>query len=77
VDQGEATGVVGQLRRVGLRPDPGRPERARAGGHETAREDLVALALADRVDLTGEQRLVELQTRLVDDGTVDDHLPAG
>ena len=52
---------VGELRRVRIGADLGRLEPARPRGDEAARQDVVALALVDRVALAGEQRLVDLE----------------
>ncbi|MEY9812762.1 hypothetical protein RKD21_003019 [Streptomyces albogriseolus] len=74
MDQGEAGRLLGELRRVGLAAHPGRLEGAAARDDEAAGHDLVAGLFHHRVGLTGEQRLVDLQTVRLDDRPVDDDL---
>ena len=49
---------------------------ARTGRYEAAREDLVANCLVDRVGLSGQQGLVDLQPGGRHDRPVDHHLVA-
>ena len=77
VDEGEAGRLLGELRGVGLAAHLGRGERAAARDDEAAGHHRVAGLLEDRVGLTGEQRLVDLQAVGLDDLAVDDDLVAG
>jgi hypothetical protein len=77
VDEGEALGLLGELRRVVLRADAGDAHPARAGDHRRAGEHLVADVLDHRIALAGEQGLVDLQVVALQHLAVGDHLDAG
>ena len=77
VDQREALGLLGQLRRVVVGADLGDPHVPGAGDDGAAGQHLVAGGLDDGVGLAGEQRLVDLQAVLVEHLTVGDDLLAG
>ena len=63
---------LGELEGVGVGTDAGGPDAAAPGDHEAARQHLVADRLGDRVGLAGEQRLVDLEARLLEHHAVDD-----
>ncbi len=67
----------GELGRVGVGTHPTGDELPGSGHDETARPTLVTRVLRNRVGLTRQQRLVDLQSRRLDDFTIDDDLVAG
>jgi hypothetical protein len=71
--EAEHAGLALQLGRVRTAAHSGRRERPRTAHHETAREQLVAGFLGDRVGLAGEQRLVDLHAGPVGDLAVHHH----
>jgi hypothetical protein len=75
--QREPPGLGGDGAGVGLGPDPGGLEAARPGHDDRAGQHLVAGPLVDRVGLTGQQRLVDLETGGDGDDAVGGHLVAG
>lgn len=77
VHQRELAGFLRQFRGVGVLADLGRAVGARARHHEAARHHRRADALVDRVGLTGQQRLVDLERGGLFDLAVDHDLIAG
>ena len=74
--EGELLRLLGQLGRVGLATDPGRPVGAGAGDDETARHHGIPRRLDDRVGLPRQQRLVDFQAGGAQRGAVHDDLVA-
>ena len=75
--QGELAGLFGQLGGIGVRADLGSAIGTGAGDDKAARHHRIAGVFGDRVRLTGQQRLVDLQVGLFDDLTVDNDLIPG
>ena len=76
-DEREPPGLGRELAGVGLGADLGRLEPARARDDEAAREHLRPRRLVDRVRLSGEQRLVDLEAVADRTIAVGRHLVAG
>ncbi len=76
-DHREPLRLVGELVRVRVRTDSSDPRLALAGDHDRPRQRLVTVVLVDRVGLTGEHGLVDLQRAPLRDDGVGGHLVAG